>query len=41
MKVIFTLSLLAIAALSAACNTVDGVGKDIESGGEHIQKSTQ
>ncbi|ANN66405.1 entericidin A/B family lipoprotein [Bordetella bronchialis] len=29
--------LLAIAALSAGCNTVSGAGKDIERGGEKIQ----
>lgn len=34
--VVFTVAL----ALSA-CNTIRGVGKDIEKGGEAIQKSTQ
>jgi len=29
--------LLAISALSAGCNTVDGAGRDIERGGEKIQ----
>lgn len=29
--------LLAIATLSAGCNTVSGAGKDIERGGEKIQ----
>ena len=29
--------LLAISALAAGCNTVDGAGKDIERGGEKIQ----
>ncbi|MDO8315425.1 MAG: entericidin A/B family lipoprotein [Rugosibacter sp.] len=28
-------------ALLAACNTVQGIGKDIERGGEAIQKSTK
>ena len=27
--------------VSMACNTVQGVGKDIERGGEAIQKSTR
>ncbi|VFR54675.1 hypothetical protein BRI6_1878 [plant metagenome] len=29
--------LLAMSAISAGCNTVDGAGKDIERGGEKIQ----
>ncbi|MBJ7262597.1 MAG: entericidin A/B family lipoprotein [Burkholderiaceae bacterium] len=29
--------LLAISALSAGCNTVEGAGRDIERGGEKIQ----
>jgi predicted small secreted protein len=29
--------LLAIATLSAGCNTMSGAGKDIERGGEKIQ----
>ncbi len=35
--------LLIIAAVFAlaACNTVQGVGKDIEKGGEAIQKATK
>ena len=33
-------ALVAIFAL-AGCNTVQGVGKDIEKGGEAIQKSTK
>jgi entericidin B len=36
--VLFTL----ISVLSmSACNTVQGIGKDIEKGGEAIQKSTR
>ncbi|GAB1578599.1 entericidin A/B family lipoprotein [Bordetella petrii] len=31
--------LLAISAVSAGCNTVAGAGKDIERGGEEIQKA--
>lgn len=35
------LSILALCAFSlTACNTVRGVGKDIESAGEAIQRST-
>ncbi|HTJ99815.1 MAG TPA: entericidin A/B family lipoprotein [Bordetella sp.] len=29
--------LLAVATLSAGCNTVSGAGKDIQQGGEKIQ----
>ncbi len=32
--------LLAIAVLLTGCNTVKGMGKDIEKGGEAIQKAT-
>ncbi|MCD0505718.1 entericidin A/B family lipoprotein [Bordetella petrii] len=31
--------LLAMTAVSAGCNTVAGAGKDIERGGESIQKA--
>ena len=31
----------ALATLLAACNTVDGVGKDVEAGGEVIQDASQ
>ncbi|WP_459614560.1 entericidin A/B family lipoprotein [Bordetella sp. 2513F-2] len=33
--------LVAMAAITAGCNTVAGAGKDIEHGGEAIQRSTQ
>jgi predicted small secreted protein len=37
-----TLLLIIAAAFAlAACNTVQGVGKDIEKGGEAIQKATK
>jgi entericidin B len=37
-----TLLLIIAAAFAlAACNTVQGVGKDIEKGGEAIQKSVK
>lgn len=33
--------LLAITAVSAGCNTIAGAGKDIERGGENIQKAAE
>ena len=30
-----------IAASLSACNTVDGIGKDLQKGGEAIQKSAK
>ncbi|MBP6019846.1 MAG: entericidin A/B family lipoprotein [Burkholderiaceae bacterium] len=33
--------LLAIAVLTAGCNTMRGVGQDIEHGGEKIQQKAQ
>ncbi|MBZ4200706.1 MAG: entericidin A/B family lipoprotein [Methylotenera sp.] len=33
--------LLTFAALLSACNTLQGIGKDIEKGGEAIQNSTK
>lgn len=41
MKKTMTLLVLFTAIVLAGCNTVRGVGKDIEKGGEAIQKSTQ
>ena len=38
MKVLFILIALMFAL--SACNTIKGIGKDIEKGGEAIQKST-
>jgi len=35
-----TVALLALALLLAGCNTVRGVGQDIEKAGEAIQKSS-
>ena len=38
----FVSAILAIAAfVLAGCNTVQGMGKDIEKGGEAIQKATK
>ncbi|MDA0189396.1 MAG: entericidin A/B family lipoprotein [Proteobacteria bacterium] len=37
-----TACILAVLAFStAACNTVHGIGRDIEKGGEAIQKATK
>jgi entericidin B len=33
--------LVLLAALLGGCNTVNGIGKDIEAGGEAIQRSTK
>ena len=35
------LLLIAAAFALSACNTVQGIGKDIEKGGEAIQKATK
>ncbi|MDR1461680.1 MAG: entericidin A/B family lipoprotein [Azoarcus sp.] len=37
--ILFGMALL-FALSTAACNTVHGIGKDIESGGKAIQKAT-
>jgi len=33
--------LLAAALLLSACNTVQGIGRDVEKGGEAIQRATK
>jgi len=38
---IWLVALLAVAVVSAGCNTVAGAGKDIERGGESIQKAAE
>jgi entericidin B len=38
--VLLMLALFSLLSLTA-CNTVQGIGKDIEKGGEAIQKSTR
>ncbi len=38
MKTLF--AIIVVAFTLTACNTINGVGKDIEKGGEAIQKST-
>jgi len=41
MKFIPAIVVLAVSMLLAACNTVEGVGKDIQSGGKAIEKSAK
>ncbi|MEW5837305.1 MAG: entericidin A/B family lipoprotein [Pseudomonadota bacterium] len=40
-KLIPTMLALALGTLLAACNTVEGVGKDIQSGGKAIERAAQ
>jgi entericidin B len=40
-KIISVLSILLFAAGLAGCNTMQGVGKDVERGGEKIQGEAQ
>lgn len=40
-KGIFAVLTLAAIVFATGCNTVAGIGKDIEKGGEAIQKSTK
>jgi entericidin B len=35
------IALLVLSVVLAGCNTVQGVGKDVEKAGEAIQKSTE
>ncbi|PKO45089.1 MAG: entericidin EcnAB [Betaproteobacteria bacterium HGW-Betaproteobacteria-22] len=39
MKKLFLFLIMAVSL--SACNTIQGIGKDIEKGGEAIQKSTK
>ena len=41
MKPSFSILLIGLAFTMAACNTVQGMGKDIERAGEAIQRSTK
>ncbi len=41
MKFIPVMLVLAVSVLLAACNTVEGVGKDIQSGGKAIEKAAK
>jgi entericidin B len=40
-KGIFAVLTVAAIVFASGCNTVAGIGKDIEKGGEAIQKSTK
>ena len=35
------LSILAVAFVLSACNTMEGLGKDIQKGGEKIEKAAE
>ena len=41
MKLIPSMVVLTISMLLAACNTVEGVGKDIQGGGKAIERAAQ
>ena len=40
-KLVAMLLLVALAMLTAACNTVEGVGKDVKATGDAIEKAAQ
>lgn len=40
-KLLSIFTLLALTALTTACNTVEGVGKDISAGGKKIEKAAE
>lgn len=41
-KLLLTLAALcSVAAITTACNTIEGAGKDVERAGEKIEKSAQ
>jgi predicted small secreted protein len=41
MKKLATLTALALLPLLAACNTMEGAGKDIQKGGEKLEESAE
>jgi predicted small secreted protein len=41
MRIIIATALLAGALLTAACNTVEGVGKDVASAGDAVAKAAK
>ena len=41
MKMIPSIIVLAIGMMLAACNTLEGVGRDIQSGGRAIERAAQ
>jgi predicted small secreted protein len=40
-KLLTTLSAIVLAMLTAACNTVEGMGKDVKATGDAIEKAAQ
>jgi predicted small secreted protein len=40
-RLVVTLSAIVVAMLTAACNTVEGVGKDVKATGDAIEKAAQ
>jgi predicted small secreted protein len=40
-KLVAMLSVVALAMLTVACNTVEGVGKDVKATGDAIEKAAQ
>lgn len=36
-RIIFMIGVITLTSLLAACNTMHGMGKDVERGGEHIE----
>jgi len=40
-SILLNLVLLAVLALTTACNTVHGIGKDIEAGGKAIERAAK
>lgn len=40
-KILWLPIVLALAAFTAGCNTMEGMGEDIESGGEAIQREAR
>lgn len=41
MKMMPAVIVLAVTVLLSACNTVEGVGKDVQSGGKAIERAAQ
>ncbi|KAA0874297.1 entericidin A/B family lipoprotein [Nitrincola tapanii] len=37
-RLLFTLGLSLVLSLIAACNTIEGIGKDVQRGGEAIER---
>lgn len=40
-KIVMILALLSFSTLLTACNTVSGMGKDIQSGGSHLDDAAK